>query len=93
MATDLPPLLHSSLQGLSEAKAKEVLARDGPNAITPPKQKSEIVKFLLELFGGFSALLWIGCLLCLLAFGIQEVDTPGGPTDYVSKSHLIMQPV
>lgn len=89
MPTDLPSLLHSSLlllQGLSEAKATEFLARDGPNGITPPKQKSEIIKFLLELFGGFSALLWMGCVLCLVAYGIQEVDAPGGPSDYVSES-------
>ena len=72
------------MQGLTEAKAKEFLARDGPNAITPPKQRSEIVKFLLQLFGGFSALLWIGVALCFLAYTIQEVSTPNGPKDYVS---------
>ena len=90
METDLFSLIKFFFQGLSETKAAEFLARDGPNGITPPKQRSEIVKFLLELFGGFSALLWIGCLLCLLAYGIQEVNTPGGPTDYVSESHLLV---
>lgn len=71
------------MQGLTEARAKEFLMRDGPNAITPPKQRSEIVKFLLHLFGGFSALLWVACILCFIAFAIQEARFPGGPKDYV----------
>ncbi|XP_064394340.1 sodium/potassium-transporting ATPase subunit alpha-3-like [Halichondria panicea] len=68
-------------QGLSSKLAEEKLKRDGPNALTPPKQTSEIVKFLLQLFGGFSALLWLGTFLCLLAYTIEEVDTPGGSMD------------
>ena len=71
-------------QGLTEEKAKMIQTRDGLNAITPPKQTSEIVKFLLALFGGFSALLWLGTLLCFLAFTIQETREPGGSKDYVS---------
>lgn len=76
-------------QGLTEAKAKEFLLRDGPNAITPPKQKSEIIKFLVQLFGGFSALLWIGCTLCFIAYSIQEAGQPGGPKDYVSRDYSL----
>ena len=77
------------LQGLTEEKAAEILQRDGPNAITPPKQTPEIVKFLRQLFGGFSALLWIGALLCFMSFGIQEGTSPGGIKDNVSTtSHI-----
>ena len=57
--------------GLTAAKAKQVLERDGPNALTPPKQTPEWIKFCKQLFGGFALLLWIGAILCFLAYGIQ----------------------
>lgn len=59
------------VQGLSHAKAKENLERDGPNALTPPKQTPEWVKFCKNLFGGFALLLWIGAVLCFVAYSIQ----------------------
>ena len=58
--------------GLTEAQAAEVLQRDGPNVLTPPKQMPEIVKFLLQMFGGFSALLWLGAILCFLSYGVER---------------------
>lgn len=64
-------MLCSIFQGLSHAKAKENLERDGPNALTPPKQTPEWVKFCKNLFGGFALLLWIGAILCFIAYGIQ----------------------
>uniref|UniRef100_A0A8D2LLA9 Sodium/potassium-transporting ATPase subunit alpha n=1 Tax=Varanus komodoensis TaxID=61221 RepID=A0A8D2LLA9_VARKO len=57
--------------GLTSARAAEVLARDGPNALTPPKSTPEIIKFLKQMIGGFSLLLWVGAVLCWIAFGIQ----------------------
>ncbi|XP_032701503.1 sodium/potassium-transporting ATPase subunit alpha-4 [Lontra canadensis] len=57
--------------GLSPGKAQQILKRDGPNALTPPPTTSEWVKFCKQLFGGFSILLWIGAILCFLAYGIQ----------------------
>lgn len=61
-------------QGLSSVKATELLARDGPNALTPPKQTPEIIKFLKQMVGGFSILLWIGAILCWIAYVIQYVS-------------------
>lgn len=61
-------------QGLSSIKAAELLARDGPNALTPPKQTPEIIKFLKQMVGGFSILLWIGAILCWIAYVIQYVN-------------------
>uniref|UniRef100_A0A7N6A8F6 Sodium/potassium-transporting ATPase subunit alpha n=1 Tax=Anabas testudineus TaxID=64144 RepID=A0A7N6A8F6_ANATE len=58
-------------RGLSQARATEILARDGQNVLTPPPTTPEWVKFCRQLFGGFSILLWIGALLCFLAFSIQ----------------------
>ncbi|NXR90935.1 AT1A1 ATPase, partial [Hypocryptadius cinnamomeus] len=60
-------------QGLTSARAAEILARDGPNALTPPPTTPEWVKFCRQLFGGFSLLLWIGAFLCFLAYGIQSL--------------------
>uniref|UniRef100_A0AAY5L877 Sodium/potassium-transporting ATPase subunit alpha n=1 Tax=Esox lucius TaxID=8010 RepID=A0AAY5L877_ESOLU len=61
----------SHYQGLSSNQAKENLLRDGPNCLTPPPTTPEWVKFCKQLFGGFCMLLWIGALLCFMAFIIQ----------------------
>ncbi|XP_023711708.1 sodium/potassium-transporting ATPase subunit alpha isoform X4 [Cryptotermes secundus] len=64
--------------GLTHAKAKENLERDGPNALTPPRQTPEWVKFCKNLFGGFALLLWIGAILCFIAYSIlaSTVEEP-----------------
>ncbi|NXC08538.1 AT1A3 ATPase, partial [Orthonyx spaldingii] len=72
-------------QGLTHSKAQEILARDGPNALTPPPTTPEWVKFCRQLFGGFSILLWIGAILCFLAYGIQA-----GTEDEPSNDNLYL---
>nr|XP_002737354.1 PREDICTED: sodium/potassium-transporting ATPase subunit alpha-1 isoform X1 [Saccoglossus kowalevskii] len=67
--------------GLTTAQAKEFLARDGPNALTPPKKTPEWVKFCASLFGGFSTLLWIGSILCFFAYSIQVGTEEEPPND------------
>ena len=62
-------------RGLTSAQAKEYLERDGPNALTPPKTTPEWVKFCRNLFGGFALLLWLGGILCFVAYGIQAAST------------------
>ncbi|XP_068179553.1 sodium/potassium-transporting ATPase subunit alpha-3b isoform X1 [Antennarius striatus] len=73
------------VQGLTNAKAAEYLVRDGPNALTPPPTTPEWVKFCRQLFGGFSILLWIGAILCFLAYAIQAAteDDPAGDNLYL----------
>lgn len=73
------------VQGLTNAKAAEYLIRDGPNALTPPPTTPEWVKFCRQLFGGFSVLLWIGAILCFLAYAIQAAteDEPAGDNLYL----------
>lgn len=56
--------------GLTMARHAEVMARDGPNALRPPKTTPEWVKFCKQLFGGFAMLLWIGAILCFIAHSI-----------------------
>ncbi|XP_069115478.1 sodium/potassium-transporting ATPase subunit alpha-like isoform X2 [Argopecten irradians] len=71
--------------GLSVEKAAAVLARDGPNELTPPPTTPEWVKFCKQLFGGFSMLLWIGAILCFIAYSIQasQYDDPPGDNLYL----------
>ncbi|XP_053419918.1 potassium-transporting ATPase alpha chain 2 isoform X1 [Nycticebus coucang] len=71
------------IMGLSSSRAAELLARDGPNALTPPKQTSEIIKFLKQMVGGFSILLWVGAFLCYIAFGIQYSNNTSSSLDSV----------
>uniref|UniRef100_A0A8D3BTS8 Sodium/potassium-transporting ATPase subunit alpha n=1 Tax=Scophthalmus maximus TaxID=52904 RepID=A0A8D3BTS8_SCOMX len=81
----LVPLTLCPTQGLTNAKAAEYLARDGPNTLTPPPTTPEWVKFCRQLFGGFSILLWIGAILCFLAYAIQAAteDEPAGDNLYL----------
>ncbi|XP_054419201.1 sodium/potassium-transporting ATPase subunit alpha-4 isoform X2 [Pteronotus mesoamericanus] len=58
-------------KGLSPEEAQEILTREGPNTLTPPPTTPEWVKFCKQLFGGFSILLWIGAVLCFVAYSIQ----------------------
>ncbi|CAG0924446.1 unnamed protein product, partial [Notodromas monacha] len=67
--------------GLSSLEAKLRLARDGPNALTPPPKVSEWIKFLKSMMGGFSILLWSGCIMCLAAFVVQARGMPDPPYD------------
>lgn len=58
--------------GMTESKAKERLATNGPNALTPPPTTPAWVKFCKQLFGGFAALLWIGAILCYIVYAVQS---------------------
>merc|ERR1711962_1778693 len=67
--------------GLTMTEARRRYERDGPNALTPPKTVPEWVKFCKNLFGGFSLLLWVGAVLCFLAYGIQASTLEEPPDD------------
>lgn len=71
--------------GLTFSHAKAVLERDGPNSLTPPKKTPEWVKFCKQLFGGFALLLWIGAVLCFLAYSIQATTFEDPSPDNVSR--------
>jgi len=61
--------------GLSSAEARRRIERDGPNALTPPKQTPEWIKFCKNLFGGFAMLLWVGAILCFIAYSIESASS------------------
>eukprot|EP00731_Ephydatia_muelleri_P011699 Em0006g593a len=66
--------------GLTETQASDLYEMNGPNAITPLHQRSDIVKFLRHLVGGFSLLLLAASALSFVAYGIQYA---GGTEDNV----------
>ncbi|GAA27822.2 Na+/K+ transporting ATPase subunit alpha K01539 sodium/potassium-transporting ATPase subunit alpha, partial [Clonorchis sinensis] len=71
------------VNGLTADQAKLRLERDGPNALTPPKTTPEWVKFCKQLFGGFSLLLWVGAILCFVAFSIESSTYEDQPKDHL----------
>ena len=70
---------------MTSAQAKANLERDGPNALTPPKTTPEWVKFCKQLFGGFSMLLWVGAILCYVAYAIEVANNPDVLGDNVTR--------
>lgn len=73
------------LQGLTVDKAREVLERDGPNELSPPKTTPEWVKFCKQMFGGFAMLLWLGAILCYIAYSIEAGTEEDPAGDNVSR--------
>ena len=69
---------------MSRKEARLRLARDGPNALTPPKKQSEIIKYLKLNFTGFSLLLWIGAVLCFCSYAYNVSTKPDTLKDDVS---------
>ncbi|CAJ0957790.1 unnamed protein product [Ranitomeya imitator] len=57
--------------GMTSSYAGEILMRDGPNELKPPKGTPEYVKFARQLAGGLQCLMWVAAVICLIAFGIQ----------------------
>ncbi|XP_076050491.1 sodium/potassium-transporting ATPase subunit alpha-like isoform X1 [Oratosquilla oratoria] len=53
--------------------------------LTPPKKTPEWVKFAKNLFGGFALLLWIGAILCFVAYSIESTseEEPSNDNLYV----------
>merc|ERR1719431_2188000 len=60
--------------GITDGEAKKRLERDGYNELTPPKTTPEWIKFCKNLFGGFSTLLWVGAILCFIAYSIESIS-------------------
>ncbi|XP_055866706.1 sodium/potassium-transporting ATPase subunit alpha-like isoform X3 [Biomphalaria glabrata] len=73
------------VNGHTPERAAEILARDGMNQLTPPKSTPEWIKFCKTMLGGFALLLWIGSILCFIAYAIQagQQDNPPGDNLYL----------
>merc|ERR1712055_1239786 len=68
-------------RGLTASQAKKSLEEYGPNALTPPPKTPEWVKFCQNLFSGFACLLWLGAILCFIAYSIQASAYEEPPDD------------
>lgn len=58
--------------GLSPSAAAKGIAENGLNELTPPPQTPWYIKFLAEMTGFFSLLLWFGGVLCFISFAMQQ---------------------
>jgi magnesium-transporting ATPase (P-type) len=58
--------------GLTSDQVAMGLAKNGPNELTPPKQKPEWLKCIETQKGFFNLLLWAGSILCFISFGIDN---------------------
>merc|ERR1712198_73732 len=67
--------------GLTADQAKQKLEEHGPNALTPPSTTPEWVKFCKNMFSGFAMLLWVGAILCFVAYSIQASAFEEPPDD------------
>jgi len=68
-------------RGLTDSQAKANFAENGPNALTPPPKTPEWVKFCQQMFSGFACLLWLGAILCFIAYSIQATAYEEPPDD------------
>lgn len=69
--------------GLTDQVAAELLIKNGPNALTPPKQTPKYIKFLRCMLTGFSKLLWVAAFFCFISYGISISQDPATPLDNV----------
>ena len=67
--------------GLTTAQAKAGNEEHGLNQLTPPPTTPEWVKFCQNLFSGFACLLWLGAILCFIAYSIQATAYEEPPDD------------
>ena len=61
-------------RGLTKGQAVKNQEKYGPNALTPPPTTPEWIKFCRNLFSGFAMLLWVGAILCFIAYTIQVCE-------------------
>jgi sodium/potassium-transporting ATPase subunit alpha len=77
---------------LAPDQVKANLAKYGANILTPPKTTPEWFRCFKNLFGGFQILLWIGSILCFIAYGIETSQQEFPQKDNVGKLYHIHFP-
>ena len=65
--------------GLTTKQALAANLRYGLNQLTPPPKTPKWVKFMKNLFTGFSLLLWVAAILSFMAFGLEHASSHGDP--------------
>jgi len=67
--------------GLTTKQAEAGIEQYGLNQLTPPPTTPEWIKFCQNLFSGFACLLWLGAILCFIAYSIQATAYEEPPDD------------
>jgi sodium/potassium uptake antiporter P-type ATPase alpha subunit len=60
------------MNGLTNSEHAARLARDGPNKLTPPKEKPWILKQIPHFVGGFQILMLAGGAMCMVTYAISN---------------------
>ncbi|GMI61139.1 hypothetical protein ScalyP_jg7148 [Parmales sp. scaly parma] len=60
--------------GLTSSAVNSARAKHGANVLTPPPVTPEWIKFLRELTGFFSLLLWGGAALCFVGYALEKAE-------------------
>jgi len=58
--------------GLNSEKATEILKRDGPNMLSPPKVKPLWLRYLLAYTDFFSMMLTVAAILCFIGYALDN---------------------
>jgi len=66
------PRSDKTFLGLSEQERERRAGIYGPNALSPPPETPEWIKFLKEMTGFFSILLWVGSILSFIGYAIDS---------------------
>merc|ERR1712142_451623 len=68
-------------EGLTDDQVAKGIREYGLNQLTPPPTTPEWIKFCQNLFSGFACLLWLGAILCFIAYSIQASAYEEPPDD------------
>jgi len=61
-------------KGLAESAVPAIREKCGYNELTPPEKEPAWLKFFKICFTGFSLLLWVGSVLCLIVYGVEKAN-------------------
>jgi sodium/potassium-transporting ATPase subunit alpha len=62
--------------GLNDEQVQLRLKRDGKNLLKKRKNKPVIVRWLIEVFGGYNIIMWLATILCFLCWQPLGGDNP-----------------
>ncbi|KAJ2945220.1 hypothetical protein O0L34_g9290 [Tuta absoluta] len=74
-------------QGLTESRAAEIFAKDGPNQLKTQSGGGYCNIFVHNLFGWFQCVLWLGAIVNFIAFGVLRKQDGEG---HSSKEYLYL---
>lgn len=86
-------LAYFIFQGLSAQAAAENLEKFGPNSLKEGPSVNWGRRFMFDVFGDFNLLIWVGGILCFMAYGAEYSETSSPSADNVSVPLLAVDDV